>query len=99
MVVLGFVLILLGAAAILAALFTADGSVQFLGLDLTAVSVFFLGMASALAILWGLGLLRFGAKRSLKQRKERKELSRLSAKLDRAEAERREHGESEGEQE
>jgi len=99
MVILGLVLVLAGAAAILAALFTAGGTAELLGLDLNAVTIFFVGVASAVAVLWGLSLIKLGTKRSLKQRKERKELARLSEKLDRAEAERRERGEDDADQE
>jgi membrane protein implicated in regulation of membrane protease activity len=89
MVILGLVLILGGIAAILAALFTASGTAQLVGFDLNALTVFFLGVASAVAVLWGWALIKHGTKRSLKQRKERKELSRLSEKLDRVQAEHR----------
>jgi len=89
MVILGLVLILGGITAILAALFTASGTTQLVGLDLNALTVFFIGVASAVAVLWGWALIKHGAKRTLKQRKERKEFSRLSEKLDRVEAERR----------
>ena len=89
MVILGLVLILGGVAAVIAALFTASGTAQLVGLDLNALTIFFLGVASAVAVLWGWALVKHGTKRSLKHRKERKELSRLSEKLDRVEAERR----------
>lgn len=96
MFLLGFLLILVGAAAVVAAVFTAEGTVQLLGLDLSALTIFFVGVAAAVAVQWGLGLLRFGTKRSLKQRKERKKLSRLSAKLDKVDAEREESGDQDG---
>ena len=89
MVILGLVLILAGIAAILGALFTASGTSQLVGFDLNALAVFFIGVASAVAVMWGWALVTHGTKRSLKQRKERKELSRLSEKLDKVEAERR----------
>jgi len=90
MVILGLLLIIAGVVAVLAAAFTAEGTAALLGLDLNSATIFFSGMASAVGILWGLTLVRSGTKRSLKQRKERKELARLSEKLDRVEAERRE---------
>ena len=89
MVILGLVLILGGAVAIIAALFTASDTAQLVGLDLNALTIFFVGVASAVAVLWGWALIKEGTKRSLKHRKERKELSRLSEKLDRVESERR----------
>jgi len=92
MVLVGLVLIGAGVVAILAALFASEGSATLLGLDLNAATIFFVGVGSAVGILWGLSLLRHGTKRTLKQRKERKELARLSEKLERAEAERREPG-------
>ena len=89
MVLLGLVLILGGTVTIIAALFTASDTAQLVGLDLNALTIFFVGVASAVAVLWGWALIKHGAKRSLKLRKERKELSRLSEKLDRVESERR----------
>jgi membrane protein implicated in regulation of membrane protease activity len=89
MVILGLVLILGGTVAIIAALFTASDTAQLVGLDLNALTIYFLGVASAVAVLWGWALIKHGTKRSLKHRKERKELSRLSEKLDRVESERR----------
>ena len=89
MVILGLVLMIGGTVAIIAALFTASDTAQLVGLDLNALTIFFLGVASAVAVLWGWALIKHGTKRSLKHRKERKELSRLSEKLDRVESERR----------
>ena len=89
MVILGLVLMIGGTVAIIAALFTASDTAQLVGLDLNALTIFFLGVASAVAVLWGWALVKHGTKRSLKHRKERKELSRLSEKLDRVESERR----------
>lgn len=97
MVILGLLLILGGVGLVLAALFTATGAATILGLDLNAVTIFFLGVGAGAAVLWGLGLMRFGTKRSMKQRRERKELGRLSEKLDKVEAERRERGEDNAE--
>jgi len=89
MVILGLVLMIGGTVAIIAALFTASDTAQLVGLDLNALTIFFLGVAAAVAVLWGWALVKHGTKRSLKHRKERKELSRLSEKLDRVESERR----------
>ena len=89
--VFGLLLMLVGALAVVAALFTADGSnVELLGLDITAVGLYLVGLASGLAILWGFGISKWGTKRSLRQRRESKQLSELSEKLDKRDAESRE---------
>lgn len=91
MVILGILLIALGAVAIVAALGTAEGSgVELLGADIGAVTLFFVGLAAGVAILWGFGLTKWGTKRSIRHRRESKRLSELSEKLDEREAERRE---------
>ena len=91
MVILGLLLIALGAVAIVAAIGTADGSgVELLGTDIGAVTLFFVGLGAGVAILWGLSLTKWGTKRSIRQRRESKRLNELSEKLDEREAERRE---------
>ena len=95
MVILGLVLILGGTVAIVAAVFTASGSAQLVGLDLKSLTIYFVGVGSAVAILWGWTLFKHGTKRSLKQRKERRHLAQLSEKLERVEAERRADAEPE----
>jgi hypothetical protein len=89
MIVLGLLLVLVGLLALLAALFSSDGTATMLGNDLTALTIFLLGLASGLAILWGYAVLKLGARRGLERRRERKQLSELSAKLDKVESERR----------
>jgi flagellar biosynthesis/type III secretory pathway M-ring protein FliF/YscJ len=59
-----------------------------LGTDLGTRQIFLLGVAAAAAIVVGLLVLQFAARRSLKRRRERKQLNELSEKLDAAEAER-----------
>ena len=90
MVVLGLILIATGAVGIVAALFTAEGSVELLGTDLSAMAMFFVGLGSGIAIWWGYSLGKFGTKRTLRQRRESKQLSELSEKLDKHESDRRE---------
>lgn len=91
MVVVGILLILVGAAAIVAAVGTSEGSgVQLLGVDLSPTALFLVGVAAGVAILWGWGLTKWGTKRTLRQRRESKKLSELSEKLERREAEERE---------
>jgi hypothetical protein len=88
--VLGLLLIIVGALAVVAAVLTADGtSVELLGFDVSAVGLYLFGLASGAAILWGFSLTKWGTKRSLRQRRESKKLNELSEKLDKVEAERR----------
>lgn len=92
MLILGLVLVGAGAALIVAAVFTAEvtgGQLEVLGLEVGAVALFLLGVAAGLAILWGYTISKFGARRSLRQRRENNRLNELSEKLDRVEAERR----------
>lgn len=87
MFVLGVLLILVGVLAILAALFSSSGTASLLGADLSTKTIFLLGVAAGAAILWGFTITRFGARRSIRQRRETRRLQTLSAKMDRAEAE------------
>ena len=94
MVVIGLLFILFGALAILAAVFATSGSAQFLGQDLTALAIFLIGLASGLAILWGYTVSKFGVSRSLKHRRERRQLQELSAKLDKVDDQSHQNGNS-----
>ena len=89
MVILGLLLIAGGVLVVLAGLFTATGTAQFLGTDISAASVFVLGMVAGVAVLWGFTITKFGTKRSLQHRRDAKKLNELSEKLDRVESERR----------
>ena len=90
MVILGLLLILLGALAIVAVVFEVESiQVDLLGAEISSLTLFFIGVASGVAILWGFGILKFGTKRSLQHRREQKELAELNEKLDRAEADRK----------
>ena len=92
MVILGLLLVAAGALLIVSALFTAEvtaGQVELLGTEVGVITLFFLGVASALAIVVGLALMKAGAKRGLRQRRERGRLTELSEKLDKVEADRR----------
>lgn len=96
MFVIGLILIVLGAIAIVAALTASDGTVTFVGLDdLTAATVFFIGLGAGVAIWWGIALIRFGAKRSMKHRREKKKLSELSQQLDQVDRDRRHDNDNE----
>ena len=90
MVILGLLLIILGAIAILSAIFVSEGSCELLGIDMTSLEIFLVGVAAGAAVLWGYSILKWGTKRGLAHRKERKELTKLNEKLDRVEAEKRE---------
>jgi uncharacterized membrane-anchored protein YhcB (DUF1043 family) len=57
--------------------------------DLDALTIFLLGLGAGVAVWWGISIARFGARRSLKHRRESKELQELSEKLDKADEERR----------
>lgn len=94
MVVLGLLLIAAGVVVILAGIFTADtqplgGQLEVLGIEVGPVTLFLLGVGASAAVMWGLGLFRFGTRRALQARRERKQLSELSEKLDRVQAEER----------
>ena len=91
MVFLGLALIILGGIAILSAVFVSEpgSGGELLGLDVTTLESFLVGVAAGAAILWGFSILKWGTRRGLAHRKERKELTRLNEKLDRVEAERR----------
>jgi type VI protein secretion system component VasK len=85
MVMLGLILIALGALAIVCGLFATEivgDKVQFLGQDIDPVVLFLIGVGAAVAIWWGLWLVKSGSKRSWARRKEQKRLQELSAKLD-----------------
>ncbi|WP_370289043.1 hypothetical protein [Nocardioides sp.] len=98
MVILGLVLLVVGALGIVSGIFGSDAvsaknnnpeHVTYLGIDMNASTLFVIAVISTLLVVLGLWLMKSGAKRGWKRRKEQKRLSELSEKLDRAEAERR----------
>ena len=89
MFVVGLLLVLFGALAIVAALFGSEGTAEFLGMDLSAFGIFVIGLAAGVAILWGYTIAKFGVKRSMQHRRESKQLQELSEKLDKADEEKR----------
>ena len=97
MVILGLALIILGGIAILSAVFVSEAGNggELLGFSVTTLESFLIGVAAGAAILWGFSILKWGTKRSLAHRRERKELTELNQKLERVEAERRADGEDE----
>ena len=78
MIVLGLLLIAGGLVAVAAALLSSSGSASFLGADLGAATIFFLGLAAGLAILWGYSLTKVGARRSWRLRRENRHLRELN---------------------
>lgn len=94
MVILGLLLILVGAAAILAGVFLNDGTAELIGVEMSSMTIFLVGVAAGALVLWGISILKWGTKRGIARRRENKELNRLSEKLDRVEAERREDGDT-----
>ena len=96
MVILGLGLMILGAIAVLSALFVSEPGTggELMGVDVSTLDAFLVGVAAGAAILWGFAILKWGTRRSLAHRKERKELTRLNEKLERVEAERRADGDT-----
>jgi L-cystine uptake protein TcyP (sodium:dicarboxylate symporter family) len=92
MVILGLVLIALGGLAIVTAVFATDndnGQLAYLSIDVSPLVLFLIGVAAAVAILWGLSITKWGGKRSWARRREEKRLTELSEKLDTVDARRR----------
>jgi hypothetical protein len=90
MLLLGLVLIALGALAIVAAVFATevDGQVEFLGQDISGLALFLVGLGAGVAIWWGFSIFKWGTKRGWARRKEQKKMEELSEKLDRVEGHR-----------
>lgn len=89
MVILGLLLIILGAIAVLSAVFVSEGTGELLGIDMSSLAIFLVGVAAGAAMLWGFTILKWGTRRSIEHRRERKRINELSHKLDEVEAERR----------
>ncbi|GAA4815671.1 hypothetical protein ACFQ0K_07340 [Nocardioides caeni] len=99
MVILGLVLLVIGALGILAGIFgteaestssqgTTDVHTTFIGLEMGASTLFVVAVVSTLLVVAGLWFMKAGAKQGWKRRKEQKKYSELNEKLERAEAER-----------
>src|SRR6478752_477223 len=80
MMLLGLLLMGAAAIAVVAALLSTSGTASFLGVDLGARTIFLLGLASGLALLWGWSLTRVGVKRELRHRREGRRLRELQAR-------------------
>lgn len=88
MLLLGLLLILLAAAAVVAAVFATDSSeLTYLGFDVSALVLFLLGAGSVLALVLGAWLMKTGARRDLRRRRENKRLAREAEERERARAE------------
>ena len=91
MVILGLLLIIVGAIAILSAVFVSEGSGELLGIDMSTLAIFLVGVAAGAALLWGYSILKWGTKRSIEHRRERKKVNQLSNRLEEVDR-RHEHG-------
>lgn len=96
MVILGLILVGVGALLVVLGLFTSEvtfednaTTVKIANVDLSIEAVFIAGMIAAVLILVGLWAMKLGAKQGWRHRKEQKRLNELSEKLDKVEAERR----------
>jgi hypothetical protein len=93
MLLLGLVLIALGALTIVAAVFTIElvgGDIELLGgIELTPLGLFLLGVAAGAAVLWGFSIFKWGTKRGLARRREHKKMEELSEKLGRVDNDRK----------
>lgn len=83
MLVLGLILILLAAGATLVAVLGAstipvDFQLGGFSLSMEPLWVFFTGAATVLLLVLGVELMRAGARRANKRRKDKKELNRLA---------------------
>jgi membrane protein implicated in regulation of membrane protease activity len=92
MLVLGIVLVVAAAALVLAAL--AGGSNQSASFDLGALSIetttfsaFLAGAVTLVVLVAGLGLIQAGLRRARRHRQDKKELNRLSKKVEAQESE------------
>ncbi len=94
MLVLGIILVLLAATALVAAL--VGGSDQPVSFDLgivtvetNALGIFLIGATTVVLLVAGLVLMRSGVRQVNRRRKERQELTRLSQRLEAHEADQR----------
>lgn len=94
MIVLGLLLLGAGVLVIVGCVATAQATsvgIEVLGFAISPLTLFLLGLGSGLALMFGLGLIRAGTRRALKQRRERAKLAELSQKLDDVDAEKRQN--------
>lgn len=89
MLILGLLLIAVAALAAVGAVFVLDGEATYFGVETDAFTVFLVGAASVAVFVAGLKLTGFGARREIRARREHKQLSRLSQKLESVDQDRR----------
>lgn len=65
MVILGLLLIILAVAAILAGVFLNDGTAELLGVAMSSMAIFLVGVVAGAVLLWGVSLVKWGTKRSM----------------------------------
>lgn len=89
MLVLGIILLLIAAALLVAALFGGSSTGEPTGFDLGAVnvetntfSVFLVGAVTVALVVAGLALISAGLRRARRRRQEKKELHRLTQKVE-----------------
>ena len=89
MLVLGIILLLIAAALLVAALFGGSSTGEPTGFDLGAVnvetnafSVFLVGAVTVALVVAGLALISAGLRRARRRRQEKKELHRLTRKVE-----------------
>ncbi len=89
MMFLGLLLIALAGLGTVGAVFLLDGQeIEYFGFGVEPLTVFLAGVAcTALAVL-GFKLVGFGARREFRQRKEHRQLAKLSQKLEKVETSR-----------
>lgn len=108
MVIFGLILLIAGALGIVAGIFgteaestssqgRTDVHTTFLGIEMSASTLFIVAVASTLLVIAGLWFLKVGARQGWRRRKEQKKYSELNEKLERAEAERRQEESSDNE--
>ena len=92
MLLVGLILIVLGALVIVSAVFSLEivgGDIELLSsIELSPLALFLLGVGSVAAILFGLSVSKWGTKRGLARRREQKKMDELSEKLGEADARR-----------
>ncbi len=89
MLVLGIILLLIAAALLVAALFGGSSTGEPTGFDLGAInvetntlSVFLVGAVTVALVVAGLALISAGLRRARRRRQEKKELHRLTRKVE-----------------
>lgn len=101
MFVAALILLLVAVLLIIAALFGGGASASLdlgaFNLDTNSTGIFFLGMATLLVLVLGLGMLRSAVRRTNARRSERKQMGELNEKLEAYRREEREHGTSDEE--